>query len=519
MAIAVNTSISSYSLLSGRNVALNCQGCYTEDPGLSSFGWKPVTCEGRMNKFGPSKQANGQCTFRFDTGNHYFGLSDCFRVSRAGKLWHAKVQVAADYSDSRSASFHHHGELGYHPLEEISDSENTERGESRLSYAEIARSTVEANHKAMLVHPGTIHHEPHREISLTELEYVIDDYGDIYFELNGDDKILRSPRARNPVNVFVGLDELQIYGEQERAAYENHNNIYTYNSSDTNDKYDYEEDWSFIDYEGDDSDHSETVKDWAKLDTMATVHPLHFAKKMVKAVSTNYSEKMDRPCNGVAIIGFLRPALMEEESYVQRFLYCKDYSSGDDNHTEEIDEFSNGNGEPNALSDKEEGKIQSENQSVFKWENMSDSGYEDVTNSGLSADDPDLMSMIAPETEESWTLGSESDSDSISSSMYKLEILSIQLISVYGNQSTVNVQDFQQAEPDILTHSSSEIIACFNNGSQKAKYALKALCQKKRGLDVEVTTENAAKKQIRHLLFPRSRSRHQKSRRNCYRGS
>lgn len=178
---------------------------------------------------------------------------------------------------------------------------------------------------------------------------------------------------------------------------------------------------------------------------------------------------------------------------------------------------------------------------------MLDSGYDDPTDSGLSADDPDLLSMIAPEAEESWTLGSESDSDSINLSIYKLEILSIQLISVYGNQSTVKVQDFQQAEPDILTHFSSEIIACFNSGSQKTKYALKALCQKKKGLDVEeailvgvdslgvdirarcgaevqtvriafkyqVTTKNAAKKQIKHLLFPSSRYRRPKSHRNC----
>ncbi|KAH9302096.1 hypothetical protein KI387_013679, partial [Taxus chinensis] len=515
MAIAVNSSLSSYSLLAGRNVPSHCQGCYTEETGYcpwpSSFGWKTIMCEGRRNKVGASKSTSRHSAVR---GNHSFGLSDCSLVSRERKFQHIKVQVAADYSDSRSGAFEHHSKLGYHPLEELSEIENTERGELRLSYAEIARSTAEANHKAILVLPGMVHREPHQEASLIELQYVIDDYGDIYFEMNGDENILRSPRAKNPVNVFVGLDELQINGEQKRIAFENYNNIHTYASSDTNNKDAYEEDWSSIAYGGDNSEHSESINDWAKLDTMAMVHPLYFAKKIVNVVSTNQSEKMDRPSHGLAIIGFLRPALMEEQAYLETFLYGKDYSSGDDNYTEEDDQFGNENGEPN--------------QSVFESENMADSGYVDETDSGLSNDDPDSTSMIESEDEEYSTLESESDGDSFTSSLYKLEILRIQLISVYGNQPTVTLQDFQQAEPDILAHSSSEIIAHFNTGSKKTKRALKALCWKKKGLDVEgaflvgvdslgvdirvqcgaevqtvriafnsqVTTEDAAKKQI-----------------------
>lgn len=52
-------------------------------------------------------------------------------------------------------------------------------------------------------------------------------------------------------------------------------------------------------------------------------------------------------------------------------------------------------------------------------------------------------------------------------------------------QSEVSLQDFQDAEPDILLHSTAEILERFNEKGIKCNIALKALC-KKRGLHVEV---------------------------------
>ena len=78
-------------------------------------------------------------------------------------------------------------------------------------------------------------------------------------------------------------------------------------------------------------------------------------------------------------------------------------------------------------------------------ENLSDSRDLDVTDCSLNNDelftessipqdnDTDLVSMMLPEDGVSWELGSE-ESD-MNSSIYKLEILSIQLVSVYGNQA------------------------------------------------------------------------------------
>ncbi|KAK7372768.1 hypothetical protein VNO80_06156 [Phaseolus coccineus] len=117
--------------------------------------------------------------------------------------------------------------------------------------------------------------------------------------------------------------------------------------------------------------------------------------------------------------------------------------------------------------------------------------------------------------------------------LYRLEILKIKLHSMYGYQSEISVLEFQDAEPDILAHSSSEILERFNRFCDDD---LKALCKKKGleaegaylvgvdslGVDVRVfsgaevkthrfpfkiqaATINAAAKQIWQLLFPRSR--------------
>ncbi|KAK7385910.1 hypothetical protein VNO78_31872 [Psophocarpus tetragonolobus] len=125
------------------------------------------------------------------------------------------------------------------------------------------------------------------------------------------------------------------------------------------------------------------------------------------------------------------------------------------------------------------------------------------------------------------------DQRDTNSTLYRLEILKIKLHSIYGYQSEINMLEFQDAEPDILSHFSSEIVERFN---QFCNGDLKALCKKKSleteraylvgvdslGMDVRVlsgaevkthrfpfkvqaTTVKAAEKQIWQLLFPRSR--------------
>ncbi|KAJ6973248.1 hypothetical protein NC653_033549 [Populus alba x Populus x berolinensis] len=51
-------------------------------------------------------------------------------------------------------------------------------------------------------------------------------------------------------------------------------------------------------------------------------------------------------------------------------------------------------------------------------------------------------------------------------------------------QSVVSLQDFQDAEPDVLAHSTSAILEHFSGKGSRCNVALKALCKKK-GLHVE----------------------------------
>jgi hypothetical protein len=52
-------------------------------------------------------------------------------------------------------------------------------------------------------------------------------------------------------------------------------------------------------------------------------------------------------------------------------------------------------------------------------------------------------------------------------------------------QSAVSLQDFQEAEPDVLAHSTPAILEHFSEKGSRCNIALKALCKKK-GLHVEV---------------------------------
>eukprot|EP01018_Ginkgo_biloba_P032857 Gb_40253 [translate_table: standard] len=565
MAIAVHSSISSTAALSGCSLPIHCQTCHTEDfgcvPLFGTIGCRSILCEGRRSAFGINKHTGLPRAIRFDSGNHSFGPSDSFPFSRRKILRQIKVRVAADYS--KSGAFEYGGESGYHPLEELRECEKSE--DLRLSDAEIARTTVEANENAILIFSGMVHREPHEDISWAELHYVIDDYGDIYIEVNNDENILRSPRASNPVNVLIGLDDIELYREQKRRVNDDDNNFNAEDNSDSDVRDAYEEDWSSIIQKGDDSDLSEPLGNWSKIDTMNTVHPMYFANKMAKVVSTDYSEKMDRPSNGLAIIGLIRPAFMEEESYVRKFFYGEDFSSTDDNCTEDEDQLNNEPEEATTLYDSVGNSSRIENPNIVEQENMSSSEDLDVSNySARSKDElfaesfipkdnePDLMSLILPEDDASWAIGLEKDEGSgISSSLYKLEILSIQLVSVYGNESIVSLQDFQQAEPDILAHSASTIIARVNAGGERTERALKALCWKKKGLQVEeailigvdslgvdlrvhcgaqvqtlrfafncqATSEDAAERKLRRLLFPRFRNKRRKPRRDCRQNS
>ncbi|KAF3518874.1 hypothetical protein DY000_02061758 [Brassica cretica] len=203
-----------------------------------------------------------------------------------------------------------------------------------------------------------------------------------------------------------------------------------------------------------DSEARDIPVDWGMPDTPNGAHPIYFAKHMSKAISMDYDKKMDYPSNGVSILGYLRPAFLDEESYIRRLFL-------------------------------------SENRDDYSLEVQGD----DNTSTSSKHDEKDL-----------------------SSSLYRLEIVGIELLSLYGTESVSTTEGLSSG------------------------IALKALCKKKGlhageanlisvdsvGMDVRVfagaqvqthrfpfktraTTEMAAEKNIHQLMFPPSRRRKLKS--------
>ncbi|XP_054798168.1 uncharacterized protein At3g49140 isoform X3 [Prosopis cineraria] len=328
----------------------------------------------------------------------FLGPSHFLWLSMGHDLCLQKVCVAADYSDSVPDSSSYMSNQGYHPLEDLKVCHNTRRTE--LSSAEIARTTVEANRNAFLVFPGSVHCEPHEQISWAEFQYLIDDYGDIYFEILDDANILEDRRTSNPVRALIGMD-IPLYDNRRTAS------EYNIFNSGNNDEFLLDDDYIEIL----ESEENLSVN-WEMPDTTVSVHPVYFAKCLSKAVNAEYDKTMDHPSNGVSILGYLRPAFADEESYL-RTVY----------RSEDGDGYS---------SDCKDG------------ENFYSNSMSDHRDTGLT--------------------------------LYRLEILKIELFSVYGCQSEINLLDFQDAEPDILVHSNPVIQERLN---KRFNAALKALCKRK----------------------------------------
>ncbi|TVU36163.1 hypothetical protein EJB05_18082 [Eragrostis curvula] len=382
-----------------------------------------------------------------------------------------KVRVAADYSDSVPDSKYTR-DRGYHPLEEVK--ERPKKKDVLLTDVETARTVVEANSKGLLVFPARVHNEPHGHVAWSEFQYIVDDYGDIFFEVPDSENILEDDAANNPVTVLIGMDG-PIIGE---------------NSVVVSDFSDYTDGENFMDVPDDynkiDTEITDTLIEWGM---PATMRALYIRFTLPNAVHDNHEEKMDSPSNGVSIVGYLRPAFIEEESYL-RSLFRGECNN--DGYSSDLkDEY---NRETKPVS--EANRLVDDDKSRFDFNDV-----------GTSTD-----SMI-----------------------YKLEIMSIELFSIYGKQLMIDPQDFQDVEPDILSNSASAIIERIKENNDQCAVALRSLCRRKKSLTVEeasligvdslgidvrafsgleartvrfsfnsqALSERSAEKKIRRMLFPR----------------
>ncbi|KAK3025440.1 hypothetical protein RJ639_042166, partial [Escallonia herrerae] len=401
--------------------------------------------------------------------NPLFGETRVHWLPLGREICVSKVSVAADYSDSVPDSSNYVSDKGYHPLEELKDHKRVR--DTKLPSAVIAKTAVEASSSALLIFPGSVHCEPHEHISWAEFQYVIDDYGDIYFEISDDENILQDRGASNPVNALIGMD---IPPFENRRV-----DVGEYSISETGSSEDIamNEDYFLVE----DSEIFDMPVEWGTPDTSSRIHPIYFAKCLTKAVIMEYAKKMDHPSNGVSILGCLRPTFLDEELYLRK---------------------------------------------LFNGDEL-------------------MIVMATPltgkyENEELLNIHNNRDGSRIGSSIYRLEITRIELSSLYGAQawysfhSAIRWQDFKDAEPDILVHSTPALVEQFSQPEMKSSFALRALCKKKGlqvegakligvdslGMDVRVfsgrevrthrfpfkvraRSAGAAEKQIQQLLFPR----------------
>ncbi|PWA57891.1 pentatricopeptide repeat (PPR) superfamily protein [Artemisia annua] len=323
----------------------------------------------------------------------------------------------------------------YHPSEDISDSEESdENGDAILRPAETSRTIIEANSKGLLMFSGLVNDGVYENIFLPDLPYVKGENGDIYFQVKNDEDVLETlASGDNLVQVIIGLDTSEMVSEMESLAHLDDDSGFEDEDIDIDDDDDdededddengnYVKDWVSVLEDDEDSDGS--VGDWAKLETMRSTHPIDFANQLADFVSDVPIDYMDRPPSGLAIHGLLRPAFVDENYVI----------NGD---------------EVNLIAEGKEG-------------------------AGLSQD----VNNLEEELQKNQSSGN-------GNTYYKLEMIKMQLISAHGNQVSVEVEDFSRSQPDAIAHSAAKIISRIKSGGDTTTQALKSLCWRSKGIQVE----------------------------------
>lgn len=69
-------------------------------------------------------------------------------------------------------------------------------------------------------------------------------------------------------------------------------------------------------------------------------------------------------------------------------------------------------------------------------------------------------------------------------------------------QTLVEVEEFMKAQPDAIAHSAAKIISRVKAGGEKTAQALKSLCWRCKGIQVEVTRKRAHERCLTGILHP-----------------
>ncbi|KAL2651789.1 hypothetical protein R1flu_019917 [Riccia fluitans] len=260
-----------------------------------------------------------------------------------------EVRVAADFSDSKpDSSNKRRGKWGYHPLEELTKMEKEEldqAGDGKLTEAEVARTVAEVNWSAV-VFSSFISEED--AVFGTEVQYLIDDQGDFYFEVEDDNEFLRNLSFQQIYTVLIGygsgdnlhfseLIEGALAGEDEDDGDSDEESI-ELDSEDIEILWEAVEDMQSMTEDMTLEDSFSSLGGWGGFKTLDEVHPMEFAYKVSEAVSADHASDLGKPERRLTITGVARPVSEDEEPYVQGIWYDRFLMASDESDDESDDE-------------------------------------------------------------------------------------------------------------------------------------------------------------------------------------
>ncbi|KAI4330911.1 hypothetical protein MLD38_029151 [Melastoma candidum] len=375
-----------------------------------------------------------------------------FVATRRSKTVRKKVRVTAEHVESVPDPAKCNRQSGYHLFEDVAELAPARDDDACLTLAETARTIVEVNSTATLLFSGLVNEEVHESVFWPDLPYVNDRHGNIYFRVTAEENVFQNiASADNAVQLIIGLDASGLIPEMELSGPadvdfgieeivdddEGDEDEDEDEDEDGSEDVDYDQDWvSVLEDEDEGSESDENPGDWATLETVCSAHPMDFAKKLAEVASDEPVDWMEGPPVGVCIQGALRPVLLEENSMIEKL-----FSNNSANGTKDIDELMD-----------------------YK---MKVAGSVNVDEE-ISAGD----------------IGKGND-PKYGTSYYTLLLAKIELISVHGGPVSVEVEDFLKAKPDAIAHFSDDIVSHLKADGEKTVQALKALCWRCKGVQVE----------------------------------
>ncbi|KAF8650837.1 hypothetical protein HU200_063745 [Digitaria exilis] len=364
----------------------------------------------------------------------------------------------------------------YHPFEEIPEAAKLDDGEpAHLTDAESARTIVEVNNKATVMISTLVGDGVHERIILPEFPYLTDENGDIYFEVDNEDALLESIMGEDKIaHVIIGLDNTQVFADLDLAAA---SGTEFAQEDDDNDEDD-----------DDDSDDDDEESDF------------------------------DDGFNDVEGV----------------FTVDEDDDDDDDDEDDEDDDMPSWSNLETVNSCHPlyfaRMIVETATKSNIDWLDRPPASL--VVEGQLRPAFAEESTMVAKH------LSNDEPKDKKESGaiFFKVEVLSIELITAYGTEPKVKIEEYRKARPDIIAHSAPNIISRLRAGGDKITQALKSLCWRCKAIQVEeaavigvdclgfdlrmcsgtqvqtlrfafptkATSEFSAEKQIHELLFPRN---------------